>query len=71
MIGWTKVKDTRLARKMYPEHREHEEIGYILIPEVINISKKSSAARVEIAKQLLNYNIIDRRGFLRLIYNIK
>ena len=34
MVGWKKVKDTELARFMYPEYKEKED-GYILVPESI------------------------------------
>jgi hypothetical protein len=57
MIGWKKVKDTELARFMYPEYKEIEN-GYILIPEPINLDGTTFTERIQIAEKLLQYGCI-------------
>jgi len=71
MVGWKKVKDTRLARKMYPDFKEKED-GVILIPEPIDLSGTSFAERYQIVDQLLQFGLIKTiEEYLKIIDNIK
>lgn len=70
MTGWKKVKDTRLARKMFPDFKEKED-GFILIPEPINLSGTTFAGRIQIANQLLQYGLIKtKEEYLKIIDNL-
>jgi hypothetical protein len=70
MIGWKKVKDTELARFMYPEYKEKED-GYILVPEPINLDDTTFAERIQIADRLLQYCCIkSKEEYLKIIDNI-
>ena len=72
MMGWEKVKDTRLARKMFPNFKDSETDGYIMIPEPIDLSNTTFAERAHIAEQLLQYGLIKtKEEYMKIIDNIK
>lgn len=72
MIGWANVKDTRLARKMFPDFKESEKDGYIMIPEPIDLTNTTFAERVHIAEQLLHYGLIKtKEEYFKIIDNIQ
>lgn len=72
MTGWKKVRDTRLARKMFPDFKESETDGYIMIPEPIDLSGTTFSERAQIAEQLLQYGLIKtKEEYMKIIDNIK
>ncbi len=70
MVVWKKVKDTRLARKMYPDFEEKED-GFILIPEPLCLDASTFGKRIHIANTMLQMGLITTEEYMKMIDDFK